>query len=453
MGDVTMNDDDATQPMQAFDVDADESPLHSVKPDLAAVSLAMEDRRAQTDALRDAARAALAAATNDNLVLPVPGLNPYQQNALGAPPPPTTLAPLRKEGKGPKDRLESPEKKPKTEKTRREGLGPTPLFGGSMSSAPAAVPKEQPLQPLRTAGPPEFYNLDQQAPPAWVSDLREMMVGGQRELMSELQSHKTHLAQVVTQVQGIDDQQQDLAKAHKEMQHRMSNMEAEVRNLKSRSRSVSPAPPPPDQSPRSTAASTARERPPVDDLQLVIGGWDDARRGEIEQEIRDLFTKIEASPLLLNMHIPFVRSRFARVELLFTTDSLAERRRIQTLTLEALKKALTNYTSVIQGQQGKRLWVTRNRSKEDREKIRALVSMKDYAKRYLDESQIDLDWRGRLWLKGEQALYWHIWKKPGEGSIMLTNAAGDETGWWIDSEQFAKLLNIPSDRVRQELTE
>ena len=322
-----------------------------------------------------------------------------------------------------------------------------------MSSAPAAVPKEQPLQPHRTAGPPEFYNLDQQAPPAWVSDLREMMVGGQRELMSELQSHKTHLAQVVTQVQGIDDQQQDLAKAHKEMQHRMSNMEAEVRNLKSRSRSVSPAPPPPDQSPRSTAASTARERPPVDDLQLVIGGWDDARRGEIEQEIRDLFTKIEASPLLLNMHIPFVRSRFARVELLFTTDSLAERRRIQTLTLEALKKALTNYTSVIQGQQGKRLWVTRNRSKEDREKIRALVSMKDYAKRYLDESQIDLDWRGRLWLKGEQALYWHIWKKPGEGSIMLTNAAGDETGWWIDSEQFAKLLNIPSDRVRQELTE
>ena len=127
MGDVTMNDDDATQPMQAFDVDADESPLHSVKPDLAAVSLAMEDRRAQTDALRDAARAALAAATNDNLVLPVPGLNPYQQNALGAPPPPTTLAPLRKEGKGPKDRLESPEKKTQDRENPPRGLGAHPF--------------------------------------------------------------------------------------------------------------------------------------------------------------------------------------------------------------------------------------------------------------------------------------------------------------------------------------
>ena len=364
MGDATMNDDDATQPMQPSDVD--ESPLHSVKPDLTAVSLAMEDRRAQTEALRDAARAAASAAT-DKLVLPVPGLNPYQQSALGAISPGSALAPVRKEGKGPKDRLESPEKKHKTEKARREGLGPTPLFGGSMSSTPAPVPKEQPPQPHRTTGPPEFYNLDPQSPPAWVHDLREMMVGGQRELMSELQSHKSHLAHVVTQVQGIDDQQQDLAKAHKEMQHRMSNMEAEVRNLKSRSRSVSPAPPLPDQSPRTTTASTAGGRPPVDDLQLVIGGWDDARRSEIEQEVRDLFAKIEASPLLLNIHVPFVRSRFARVELLFTNDSLAERRRVQTLTLEALKKALTNYTSVIQGQQGKRLWVTRNRSKEDRE--------------------------------------------------------------------------------------
>ncbi|CAE7238466.1 unnamed protein product, partial [Symbiodinium necroappetens] len=184
----------------------------------------------------------------------------------------------------------------------------------------------------------------------------------------------------------------------------------------------------------------------VDDLQLVIGGWDDAKRGEIEQEVRELFSKIEASPLLLNIHVPFVRSRFARVELLFTSSSIAERRRIQTLTLEALKKALVDYTSAIQGQQAKRLWVTRNRSKEDREKIRALVSMKDYAKRYLDEGQIDLDWRGRLWLKGEQVLYWHVWKKPVDGSVMLTNAAGDETGWWVDSDQFAKLLNLPADQ-------
>ena len=81
------------------------------------------------------------------------------------------------------------------------------------------------------------------------------------------------------------------------------------------------------------------------------------------------------------------------------------------------------------------------------------MSMKDYAKRYLDESQIDLDWRGRLWLKGQQVLFWHVWKRPEEGAVMLTNANGDETGWWIDSVQFARVLGLPEERVRQELTD
>ena len=442
MGDETM--DDETQPMHPFD--ADESPLHSVKPGPTDLAIAGEDLRAKNDALRDAARAAAASEARERLVLPLPSMNPYQQVALEAQAV-SGGSGVRKEGKGPKDRLESPEKK------HKRGLGPAPLFGGSMTSGPAAAapPSKEPL-PAKPVVPTEFYNLDPQSPPAWVHDLRDMMVGGQKELMNELQSHKSHLAHVVTQVQGIDDQQQDLAKAHKEMQNRMNNMEAEVRNLKSRSRSVSPAPPLPDQSPRSTAPSTLGGKPPVDDLQLVIGGWDDARRGDIEQEVRELFSAIEASPLLTNIHVPFVRSRFARIELHFTSTGIAERRRIQTLTLEALKKALTDYTSTIQGQQGKRLWVTRNRSKEHREKIRALVSMKDYAKRYLEENQIDLDWRGRLWLKGEQVLYWHIWKRPEEGAVMLTNANGDETGWWVNSFQFAKLLGLPEERVRQELT-
>ena len=447
MGDATM--DDETQPMHPEE--ADESPLHSVKTGRTELAIANEDVRARSEALRDAARAAAVAseASKDRLMIPLAPMNPYQQAALEAQP---ANSVVRKEGKGPKDRLESPEKKHKPDRAlhhRPGGLGPTPLFGGGVASGVAPGPKEPP----RPSGPPEFYNLDPQSPPAWVHDLRDMMVGGQKELMSELQSHKSHLASVVTQVQGIDEQQQDLVRAQKDMQHRINNMEAEVRNLKSRSRSVSPAPPLPDQSPRSTTASTLGGKPPVDDLQLVVGGWDDARRGEIEQEVRELFVAIEASPLLTNIHVPFVRSRFARIELHYTSQSLAERRRVQTLTLEALKKALANYTSTIQGQQGKRLWVTRNRSKEDREKIRALVSMKDYAKRYLEENQIDLDWRGRLWLKGQQVLFWHVWKRPEEGAIMLTNANGDETGWWIDSIQFARVLGLPEERVRQELTD
>ncbi|OLP78701.1 hypothetical protein AK812_SmicGene41099 [Symbiodinium microadriaticum] len=168
--------------------------------------------------------------------------------------------------------------------------------------------------------------------------------------------------------------------------------------------------------------------------------------------------EVMLSVMLQELLLPLARYRRVtpggvRIELHYTSQSLAEKRKVQTLTLEALKKALVNYTSTIQGQQGKRLWVTRNRSKEDREKIRALVSMKDYAKRYLDDNQIDLDWRGRLWLKGQQVLFWHVWKRPEEGAVMLTNASGDETGWWIDSVQFARVLGLPEERVRQELTD
>ena len=87
-------------------------------------------------------------------------------------------------------------------------------------------------------------------------DLRAMLAGGQKEIMSELHTHKAHLSSVSQQVQSLDKKQEDLSKAQGDMATRLNNMEAEVRELKTRSRSVSPAPPPPDQSPRSTTAST-----------------------------------------------------------------------------------------------------------------------------------------------------------------------------------------------------
>ena len=302
--------------------------------------------------------------------------------------------------------------------------------------------------------PPEVYHLDPPAgPPSWATELRDMMSVGQKELMSELQNHKTHLSQVVSQVQGIDRKQEALTKAQGDMATRLDNMEAEVRNLRSRSRSVSPAPnrlPPPSHSPRSTTASTLG-KPVVDDFQLVIGGWDEARRTDIEQEIRYLFDQIGARALLHNIHIPFVPSRFARIELLYVSGSLSDRRKVQTLTLQALKSHLEGYTSTISGQERRRLWATRNRSREDREKIRALVSIKDWASKHLSTQFIDLDWSGRLWIRSEQVLYWHQFRKPDEDSMMLTNAAGDETGWFVDVRQLGRLLSLNPEQVRDEL--
>ena len=416
--------------------------------------LTSEDMNAKQEALRDAAIAAeaLKAATSTDMIS-LTGPNPYALAAASnscfpgtasAAPSPALPVPSRKH----KDRLESPEKKPKTEKKKSpevpNRLEAPPLFGGGGGGS-----RPNPLEHR----PPQVFHLDpaNAGVPDWVGDLRSMLAGGQKEIMSELHTHKAHLSSVSQQVQSLDKKQEDLSKAQGDMVTRLNNMEAEVRELKTRSRSVSPAPPLPDQSPRSTTASTLGGKPVVDDFQIVIGGWNDAKRGDIEAEIRRLFETIEASPLLQNIHVPFVRSKFARVELLYTNGSLAERRKVQNLVIEALKKTFKDFRSDISGQAGRPLWVTRNRSKEDREKIRALVSIKDWALKHTSAILIDLDWRGKLWIRGEQVLYWHLFSKTGEGSMMLTNAAGDETGWWVDVRQLARILAISPDQVRDEL--
>ncbi|CAE7663318.1 rlmN1 [Symbiodinium sp. CCMP2592] len=423
------------------------------------------DNRAREDALRDAASAAAAlkAACGSEGVVPVPAVNPY---ALAAPvasslPPPNPPSPLQTvikeagqalgtpKSKPKRDKqTESPEKKAKLASERsRRGLDPPPLFGGG--SDPSRVSPKTRDAP---AGP-EIYHLDPQTPPTWVRDLQNMVATGHRDLLSELQTHKVHISEVAAQVQGIDRKQEALHRAQGDMATRLDNMEAEVRDLRAKSRSVSPAPHrAAEQSPRgSTAASTAGGRPVIDDLQIVIGGWDEARRGEVEQEVRLLFEEIEASPLLQNITIPFVRTRFARVELLFTNSNLAERRRIQSLTINALKQKLDGYVSSVPGQQKAKLWVTRNRSREDREKIRALVSVKEWATKHLSEAFIDFDWSGRLWIRSEQCLFWHRYKQPDENSMMLTNQAGDETGWFVDVRQLGRLLSISPEQARDEL--
>ena len=121
------------------------------------------------------------------------------------------------------------------------------------------------------------------------------------------------------------------------------------------------------------------------------------------------------------------------------------------MTLQALKRHLEGYTSIIQGQERRRLWATRNRSREEREKIRALVSIKDWAGKHLSQQFIDMDWSGRLWIRSGQVLYWHLFRKPDEDSMMLTNATGDETGWFVDVKQLGRLLSLHPDQVRDEL--
>ena len=126
---------------------------------------------------------------------------------MASPPPSTvpggklTLPKLKPKASEKTHRFESPEKKHKTDpkavvRKPGEGLEVPPLFGGKGGKAGPSNPQ-----------PPEVFHLDP-AVPSWVSELRDVVTGGQREIMSELHNHKTQLTQVGHQVQHLDRKQE-----------------------------------------------------------------------------------------------------------------------------------------------------------------------------------------------------------------------------------------------------
>ena len=92
----------------------------------------------------------------------------------------------------------------------------------------------------------------------------------------------------------------------------------------------------------------------------MLGGWHDAKKSDIEREVKNVFHRHQASALLRDIHIPVVRARFCRVELIYPEGGLGAKRALQSTVIATMKKDLGN--STIPEQEGNRLWITRNRS-------------------------------------------------------------------------------------------
>ena len=71
--------------------------------------------------------------------------------------------------------------------------------------------------------------------------------------------------------------------------------------------------------------------------------------------------------------------------------------------------------------------------------------------KYVNQMFIDLDWRGKLWIRSEQVLFFAHTRKPNTDSLMLND--GDESGWWVDLRVLSKVLGKPQDEITRELTE
>ena len=127
---------------------------------------------------------------------------------------------------------------------------------------------------------------------------------------------------------------------------------------------------------------------------------------------------------------------------------MAGKRRAQSSVIQALKNHFQSNPCGIPGKENVRLWVSRNRSPQERNKLRALLSLKDLGKQHIPEADIDLDWGGKLF-KGEQVLWQAASKTPTQEALMMQDRKGDDTGYWLDPRAVARILQVDEDVVRR----
>ena len=92
-----------------------------------------------------------------------------------------------------------------------------------------------------------------------------------------------------------------------------------------------------------------------------------------------MFSQLRAGALLKGVYVPYVRSSFCRVD-----QDIWAKRELQTTVLKHLQGL--NFVSIIAGQEPVRFWYARNRTPQERAKIRAILSVQALCVRYLGEA-------------------------------------------------------------------
>eukprot|EP00439_Symbiodinium_sp_Y106_P052761 s2061_g7.t1 len=246
------------------------------------------------------------------------------------------------------DRLQqaSPEKKQKTTKMPAFGQAPPgllqerhhpPLFHEppSLGSTEAALPKER----------PEVYNLEEEPP--WVATLQAnvKIMDAQRLMAQQMQASGAELASIQSGIRNLSIGQESLTRRADEQEAALDQMKREFKQLERELQEIKSAPPTrnvsPVQTPRSGYARSDSPRfsgqREVDELQIVIGGWAEAKRDLIEGDVRNMFEALRAGALLKAVYVPYVRSGFCRVELVYAEQDLWARRKLQTTVLKHLQ--------------------------------------------------------------------------------------------------------------------
>ena len=369
----------------------------------------------------------------------------------------------------------SPEKKPRITSKMPQATGPgAPRFGGnaapahgastypplwhghsgpatSMGSEGPAARTPGPLGEVPRPEPPQHFHLDE---PAWVAGLRNelrSLAHNQQDMSAQLAESGRHLQGIRSEIAQLGSGQEALTRradaqdqSLQQMRDEMRELERELQALKSAppTRSVSPAPN------RLGGPSTPRSEGPggrqlgeVDELQIVIGGWNECKREHIEQDVHDIFGRMDGDALVKQIFIPYVRCGYCRIEINYPEPDIWKQRKLQGVIVQAIKEL--RFVSRSPGQEHCKFWATRNRSIQDRAKVRAVISTWELCVRHVGETCADKDWRGKVWVNSVQVLHHVEVKSRPEDTLMLLDSRGNETGWFLDLQQLQACLGVP----------
>ena len=291
------------------------------------------------------------------------------------------------------------------------------------------------------AAPNTSYHAAPQQMPPWLVDIHQ-----------GLQTHGTRILHLESVSAEHTTQQQKHDDKLKQLESRVQELQAAVQDGSRSPRRALSAPRSP-RSPRSPRFSTHESRDEEDEpnLDIIIGGWLDARRDDAIQEAKNILQDAQISMSDVDeIWSPYSRTNFVKLRLLFDSKdprelSLSARRGKQNRVLEKLKSK--QYVSGVSGSENQRIWATRSKTPEERVRTRAIVLTKEFFSNLPDldptrpkpfpPSSIDIVWTGKLFVGRFQVLgYLHRDGEPLPYDFLISDARGNHTEWYIKASAF-----------------
>ena len=198
--------------------------------------------------------------------------------------------------------------------------------------------------------------------------------------------------------------------------------------------------------------------PEVDDLDIVIGGWSDARRNDAIEETRNIFKSIGCDSSISDIFVPYSRTTFAKVKLTFPNPDahISLRRQHQFGILDKLRSK--NFTSGVPGSAGNKIWATKSKSPEERAKIRAIVLTKAFyrnlspgeGKPCFDEESIEISWNGKVYIDNFQLLG-SVFRdgEPELHDVCIEDSRGNHMNWYIKAKIFHQVTGRPVESLQE----